>query len=470
MSAQARAEPGSFRDPSGRVFTRDGRVFRCITPAGAEAYQAVAKTGALQKLVDAGLLIDTWEVSAAEAGVDGSGAVIVLEHRPIPFISYPYEWSFSQLKAAALLHLRLQRKALALGVHLSDASAYNVQFIGPRPVFIDALSLVPYEEGAYWDAYTSFCEHFLNPLLLKAKLGVDFHDMYRGALNGIRTTDLDALLPWHKKCAPKMLLHVAMQARMTRAANRARPGTEEALKRAKRRPFSRAALEAMLESLESWIKSLNPPAAADTLWGDYEATLTYSSEEETAKRRIVGEFVQAVKPGMLWDIGCNAGAYSALALESGAKTVVGFDFDEGALECAWRRANDRNLSFLPLRLDAANPSPNQGWDQCERKGITERGPADALVALAVIHHLAIGRNVPLGMVVDWLTRLSPRGLVEFVPIDDPTVKMMLTNRRNIFTDYTPEAFERELSRVATIDGRDVVSRSGRTLYRYSPKA
>jgi ribosomal protein L11 methylase PrmA len=222
----------------------------------------------------------------------------------------------------------------------------------------------------------------------------------------------------------------------------------------------------MLLGLRDWISGLQPKDTGQTVWQNYAENTTYDTDEQKAKKRFVAEFCGKVKPKQLWDIGCNTGDYSEVALQSGAGQVIGFDFDQGALERAYARARAKKLRFLPLYQDGANPSPNQGWANAERKSVISRGGADAMVALAYEHHLAIGRNIPLPGVVDALTSLAPRGVIEFVQKKDPTVQQLLALREDIFADYTPEVFESSLLSKARIVKKETVSAAGRTLYWY----
>lgn len=170
-----------------------------------------------------------------------------------------------------------------------------------------------------------------------------------------------------------------------------------------------------------------------------------------------------MKPRIIWDFGCNTGTYSKVALENGATYAVGFDYDHGALELAFSRASSENLSLLPLFLDIANPSPNQGWNENERKGLSERASSDAVIALAFVHHIVIGRNVPLSEVVNWLTILAPQGVIEFVPKQDPMVQELLALRDDIFYDYTEEKFLEYLSRNSEIVESQTLTQTGRKM-------
>jgi len=352
---------------------------------------------------------------------------------------------------------------LARGVTLSDASAYNIQFVGSRPVFIDVLSFERYEEGAFWTAHRQFCEQFLNPLLLTALRGVPFNAWFRGSLEGIQTVELNRLLSWRDKLSWNVFTQVSLQARLQNAAQSSAQGDLEVVKKGR---LAKAAFRNMLTSLRQWIARLQPPGGQVTTWGDYADNNTYAKDEVTAKRRFIADFAAGARPGLLWDIGCNSGDYSELALSSGAGRVIGFDFDLQALEAAFARAVAQDLPYLPLYLDAANPSPGQGWRGLERKSLGSRAKADGLIALAFIHHMAIGRNIPLDDVIGWLIGLAPEGVIEFVEKDDPTVRRMLQFREDIFEGYGREAFLDAVRARAEIVSEAVVTGDRRLLVWY----
>lgn len=457
------AEPGSFRDPSGHVFLQNDRVFRTVTDRAVADYEFVRDSGVLEEFAAAGRLVESREIDLRLVGAAGEGARHVLEHPRLPYVSFPYEWPFSVLKAAALLHLDLHLDLLERDITLSDASAYNVQFRGARPLFIDVLSLRRYRDGEYWVGHRQFCEQFLNPLLLRALLGVPHNAWYRGSLEGLSASDLARLLPLRSKLSWKVLSHVVLQAKFDRKATLE---PERSIDRVRQGRLSKTAFCGLLTQLRGWIARLQPADTGPTTWSDYAETHSYGSDEEAAKRRFVAEFVQQTKPGLMFDLGCNVGDYAVVALESGARDVIGFDFDQRVLETAFARATSQGLSLLPLFLDAANPSPDQGWQQAERAGFAQRARADALLALAFEHHLAIGRNVPLAQLLPWLTGLASAGVIEFVPKSDPTVQRMLALREDIFTGYDEAAFESCLAKSARIVRDEVVSEHGRRLFWY----
>ena len=449
---------GSFRDPSGYVAHHGDRIFRVLREDAFNAFESLKASGLLAELVAKKWLVPT-DVSTELAIQDV--APRVLEHEPIPFISYPYEWSFELLKRAALFHLDLHLSSLQSGFTLTDATAYNVQFVGTRPIFIDPMSLVSYEEGLMWFGQRQFCEQFLNPLLLTSLLRIPFNAWYRGAVEGISSGDLARMLRSKHKLSWRVWSEVLIPVWLQRSAE-ADPAKVVA---AKQRKLPLNALQFMLRNLRTWIADLRDPFTTETtVWRSYEIENFYLPEEERRKEAFVAEFVRRSRPKTIWDLGCNTGLYSETALRAGARYAVGFDSDHGALNLAVRRSTQGDLNFLPLHMDACNPSPSQGWNQKERAGFSSRGKPDAILALALEHHIAIGRNVPLPMLLDWMVDLADRGVVEFVPKNDGAVQRMLSHREDIFDQYSQAEFEAELLKRAAIGSKEVISASGRTLY------
>lgn len=427
----ATPDPGSFRDPGARVYMSDGAIYRAIMKQGAPAYLAAKDAGLYESLAEKGLLLP-----AREVAVNIDGAAFTLEHPAIPFISYPYEWSFAMHRAAALLHLDLHIEALKEGFTLSDATAYNVQFRGTQPVFIDHMSLRQYREGEIWAGHRQFCSQFLNPLLFWSRLRLTPNHWFRGSLEGIAPEELAPLLSFRDKFSWTVMAHVIAQAKLQRR-HVGKDG--DASVRLKTARLPKQALFGMLSGLRRYIAAMRP-ASQETVWAEYAGATSYSGVEQQAKRAFVEDMVRSTKPGLLFDLGCNTGDYSEAALDAGAGYVVGFDFDHATLDRAYDRFNRGRRPFLPLWMDAANPSPSQGWAQAERKGFGDRARADALVALAFVHHIAVGRNVPLAQVVDWLIGLAPAGVIEFPSKSDAMIQRMLALREDIFVDYTEAEF------------------------------
>jgi hypothetical protein len=444
----------SFRDPAGCVFRRDGVLYRGIRAPGRPHYDALMASGLYRELVDAGLLVSHEEISP---GPDTAGGFSkILRPEEIPFISYPYEWSFSELQDAALATLEIEKRALRSGMTLVDASAYNIQFLRGRPVLIDTLSLRRAEEGKPWTAYRQYCQHFLAPLALMSLKDVRLGQMLRVHLDGIPLDLASALLPWSSRRRPSLFLHLHLHAGSQKRFQ-ARPAPVS-----RGRVGSRALL-GLVDSLESGTRKLGWRASG-TEWADYYEDTNYTSAGFEDKRRAVEEFIAEVRPRTGWDLGGNVGTFSRIAAASGANTVS-FDVDPACIERSYLRVRtDRETRLLPLIADLTNPSPGIGWENRERLTLLERGPADAVLALALIHHLAIGNNVPLDKAAHFFAKAGNALLIEFVPKSDSQVKRLFVTREDIFDSYTQEEFERAFSGPFRIKRRMSVSGSERSLY------
>jgi ribosomal protein L11 methylase PrmA len=453
-------DPGSYRDPAGRVVLKDERVFRAIFEAGREPFEAARSAGVFARSIEQTRLLGMEDVGPGVlTGIDPQPCYVV-EHPRLDFVSYPYEWCFSALRAAALFHLDFQLSLLDDGFTLSDATAYNVQFRNTKPVFIDHLSIIPYSEGQPWVGQRQFAMQFLNPLLLWSRKGIAPNAWYRGSLEGIPPEDLLPLLSWRDKMSFTVLAHVVAQAKLQQRAIKGGSVGE-----AKEQRLTRKGFEGILMGLRHFIAGLSLPASS-TVWGDYDTNNSYDEDKRAAKHAFVGRLASEVQPRQLFDIGCNSGDYSQTALDHGAKSVVGFDFDFGALEAAFARFDKAGAPVLPLWLDATNPSPAQGWASAERKSFGQRAQADSMVALAFIHHLAIARNIPLDMAVDWLISLAPTGIIEFPDKGDAMVRKLLSTREDIFPDYTEEAFIAHVGARARIVEQMRIEGSNRLLLRF----
>jgi ribosomal protein L11 methylase PrmA len=344
---------------------------------------------------------------------------------------------------------------------LRDASAFNVQFTGSGPIFIDHLSFAPYTEGAYWQGHDQFCRQFLNPLLLEARAGVAANAWYRGSPEGLPGGAVYRLLPWSSRLKPGIFLNVALPETLSRRGN----GDDAARVRAQR-PLRRATLLAMLQQLKRLVLQLDIARQA-TAWSGYTESRSYADDALTAKMEFVRASIAQARPAMAWDLGCNTGEFAELALRAGARFVVGFDSDRTAVELAYARARGRNLSFLPLHADLLNPTPALGWRGFERASLMERANADFTLALALVHHLVFHGNVPLEEVVGWVTALAPAGVIEFVPKSDPMVQRLLSLRDDLFPSYSEEVFRAAIRKRAKIAAEMRVPGSARLLVRYA---
>lgn len=445
----------SFRDPSGFLFRRGGRLLRQVNRSYAGCYDRLIDSGLYQALVDAGRLVKHEEVD--EAPLMPDRAYKILAPESIPFISYPYEWSFSQLQDAALLTLDVQSQALESGMSLKDASAYNVQFQDGRPVFIDTLSFENYRDGEPWSAYRQFCQHFLAPLALMSRVDVRLNLLTRVHLDGVPLDLAARLLPRRTRLRPGLGIHIHLHARSQSLF------AEKSVRPLRRARMSLNALKGLIDSLRSTVRKLSWKTGR-TEWSDYYKELSYTDEEFDRKRAIVSEYLDRAAPGSVWDLGANIGRFSRLAADRGIPTVA-FDVDPACVEADYREVVRRGeTKLLPLRLDLTNPSPGLGWAGVERSPLAERGPADLVMALALIHHLAIGNNVPLLNVATYLAQLGRRLIIEFVPKSDPQVARLLVVREDVFGSYSQADFESAFAQRFEIERSDPVQEGGRRLY------
>lgn len=450
----------SFRDPAGFMYRNDNSLLRQVNQSASEDYDTFMDS-LYPVLVERNLLIPHEEVSLDLAY--SSEAYKVLQPQRIPFISYPYEWAFEQLKDAALLTLRIQKIAMKLGFILKDASAYNIQFIGAKPIFIDTLSFARYEQGQAWDAYGQFCQQFLAPLALAAYQDIELMRLLRTYVDGIPLKVASSLLPWTSRFRPGIQIHIHTHARLqTRAQNNAKQGDNS-----KQAHVDKKTVQNIVSDLQALINSLK--WSSDTPWSDYYDGDSYVQIAFEHKKTLVSEYIDAIKPKMVWDMGANTGSFSQL---TGDAITIAWDFDTGAVQEHYRQLKSKSESnILPLMQDLMNPSPNIGWMNSERDGLLKRfEQVDMVMALALIHHIVITNNVPLSDFAKFLQRIAPVAIVEFVPKTDPKVQFMLQNRKDIFPDYTREGFENAFSDCFEILRSDEIPNSQRILYLLKEKS
>ena len=444
----------SFRDPSGFLFSRDGVLYRQVNRKYEQEYARLMESGLYDKLVKAGLLIPHVEVDQSPAESNLADKVIQPEH--VPFISYPYEWSFSQMKDAALATLSIQRRALKLGMSLKDASAYNIQFVRGKATLIDTLSFEMYKEGQPWVAYRQFCQHFLAPLGLMALRDVRLNQLLRVYIDGLPLDLASGLLPSKTRLNFGLLTHIHLHA----SAQKRYSGAEVKSRAA---TMSKQAMTGLIDSLDSAIRNLEWKPGG-TEWGNYYDITNYSDAAFEHKKQLVRGWSAKVKPSLVWDLGANNGVFSRMAGEGGA-FVVSSDMDPTAVEQNYRQVKAENTeNLLPLLLDLTNPSPSIGWANEERDSFAARGPADMVLALALIHHLAISNNVPLLQLADFFAKVGKWLIIEFVSKSDSQVQKLLVSRQDIFPDYTREGFEAAFQQRFRVAEAINVNESERTLY------
>lgn len=448
-------DPGSFKDPDGRIFEYQGNIYRTLSASAAERMRARVADGTLAALIDQGLLIDSELVGASDVGLaDADLGETVMRHARIPVLTYPSEWSFDMLRDAALVTLDLLQQGLERDLMLKDATAFNVAFHDGQMKFFDTLSIDDYTEGAPWDGYAQFCREFLFPLMLTSYRGIEFQPWLRGSLSGIPVRTFARLLSLREKLRGPVVKHVVLQAKLDRSFADTDTEMRSSFKTMK---FSKPMIVANVAGLSKTLRKLSYEAG-DSVWGDYASSHSYSAEDATTKRQFVDQAVNHLSPSTVVDLGGNIGDYSFLVAPK-VDRVLCVDIDPACINTLYRRIRDGGpTNVVPIVGDLLNPTPALGWNLTERRDLFERIRSESFFALALVHHLAIGGNVPLPRVVETLHRIAPSGVVEWVDKQDAMVQRMLRNRTDVFADYTWDVFRTELERrfniVKTVETHD----------------
>jgi hypothetical protein len=466
MCPSVQPDPGSFRDPSSRVFLSDDAVWRGLDAEALGDFEALAGTDFFRDAVAAGQIVGTELASSPPEGLSGDWAG-VLRHERIPVVTYPYEWSFEMLRDAARLQLDLVAGALTVDLVTKDASAYNVQFVGSRPTFIDVGSFERQREGEPWYGYRQFHMHFLLPLMLQAYRGIAFQPLLRADVEGVDPADARRMMSFWNILSPRKkgtLIHVAAQARADRASS-----DRDVKSELKRAGMKKELLVAQIRNLTKLVDRLRLKQTG-TEWSGYSDRSHYTDADLRAKEAFVSSVAAAEHPALAWDLGANDGHFSRLVAEHGAY-VVAADGDHEAIDHLYRALrSEGDTRILPIVLDLADPSPDRGWRSKERLAFTRRSRPELVLALALIHHLVISRNVPMQEFVDFLRDSGGQVVVEFPTRDDPMVQRLLRNKREgIHDDYTVEAFEAALGQRYEIRRREELPSGTRICYHAAPR-
>ncbi len=449
----AHSDPGSFRDPASHIVLDDDRVLRLLDERGLEGWKALSASSFFASAVADGRVI-----AATEVDYDQDDAAGALEHPLLPFISYPYEWTFSMLKDAALLQLELLEEALGDGLTIKDATPYNIQFVDGKPIFIDIGSFEAYTPGEPWIGYRQFTRQFLFPLMLRSWAGLPFQPWLRGSMEGPTASEMKSVLSLSKRMKPAAMMHVSLQARMEERMSGA--AVRNDLKTA---GFNADMILANVHKLKSLVGGLDW-AGSEEGWVDYDSC-THVGRDREAK----GEFLQSAldrhTPDRVLDLGANDGYFSEIARQHGA-IAVAVDGDEPVLDALYRRGTTVSI----VLTDLTNPSPSQGWAEVERPGLIERANPDLVVAYGLIHHLIYTASIPPSAVVQWLRGFDCEVVVEFVSPGDEMVAKLTANKTEaeLHPGRTRPEFEALLaSHFETVDTREL-GEGVRVLYCLSP--
>ena len=460
-NSEAIVNCGSFRDRDGRVYHYQNRVFRGLSQSALKTFRQIEETMFFQNLLKAEKIIATRELKVDDNPLPDNIKkqwAGFLEHDLVAVISYPYEWTFSMLKSAAILQLQLVEQAVSNGYSLKDATPYNVQFVNGKPVFIDIPSFEVLEEGAPWTGYKQFCEMFLFPLLLQVYKGCNFQPFMRASIDGIGIQMAASLFGFRDRFRQGIFTHVWLQSKLDNRYGSSPKNMRSSLKAA---GFKRELILVNVQKLLKLIKNLDWQASGSE-WGDYKDFHNYSDADHTLKENFIREAVKAEKPKTVWDIGCNTGQFSRIAAAE-CEQVIATDIDHVAVE---RFFLDKNTptNILPLVQNVADPSPNWGWRNRERSDLQSRSQPDLVLCLALVHHVVITANIPLAEFIDWLANLTDSLVIEYVSRADEKVKTLLRNKEDKYQDYSREFFENNLNRHYDILKQMEVNNGNRMLY------
>lgn len=440
----------SFRDPSGHIYYEGDKVFRKINKCYIDTYDFFVSSGLYSKLLEEKLIIEHKEIKR-------SSDEIILEVKKVPFISYPYEWSFDEYRDAALLTLKVNLIALDYGMILKDASVYNVQFINSNPIFIDTLSFDIYEEGTPWGAYGQFTRHFIAPLLLMNNVDERINSLMKNYIDGIPLDMAEAILKKRGGFFTKQ--HIIWQNKAIKKHNTDGKNIDTL-----KVSISKQSLININVMMQNQILKMKRKKV-DTEWDSYYDNTNYSVDSDEEKQKLVLGFVSKIKfcNELAIDMGANDGKYSRL-IGKYFKSIISVDIDNNAVNRNYKVAKNNNENILPLVFDFNNPSPSLGFACRERNDFEKRSNVKLVMALALIHHIAISNNVPFTKIAEWFSHMGEYLIIEFVPKNDSQVELLLKTRRDIFDYYTEEDFENCFSEYFNIIDKKKISNSVRTLY------
>jgi hypothetical protein len=444
----------SYRDPSGFMFTSDGVLYRQVNKIFKENFDHFINSGCYDHLVKNKWLIPHIELSE---NLTASGEWYkTLRPEKLNFISYDYEWSFDMLKDAALLTLQLVKECMPFGVMLKDAAPSNIQWKEGRPVFIDTISFEKYDSSKPWIAYRQFCENFLSPLLLMHYRSQPLQTLLLAYPDGIPLAIAKSLLPRKSFFSFYTYLHIHLHSKWSLKKIENTPVSQPM--------FSEKKFSRVIESLQSLVSSLKWKDKPTT-WNNYYQEASQRQDYVERKKELVNSWLNGLSQiKTAADIGANTGEFSRLPAQKNIETIA-TDLDHSAINKLYQKIKqDGEKNILPLVIDIANPSPAGGLNNKERPSFLERTKVDLTFALALIHHLAIGRNIPFDKIATLFASMTKYLIIEFVPKGDEKVKLMLQQKKDIYSNYEKEEFEKIFRNYFDIVNEEPVGTSGRTLY------
>lgn len=451
----------SFRDPSGYMFYDGDVLRRAINPIYFRQYNALKDSGFFKTLIKNKLLIPHTQTTVSDQQ-------IVITPEPIAFITNPYEWSFEQYKHAALHTLKVHKYALSKGFILKDASAYNVTFHKGSPVFIDTLSFDFYEKDTPWRAYKQFITHFFGPLVLASYHGTEIFKMLQTHIDGIPVKLIASLLPGKSKLSSTIYTNIHLLAKMERTHS------EDYKAETKIAKLSIKAQNNIIDNLFDFIKKLS--IKEETEWGNYYDKTNYNDAAFQGKKTLIEDWVTALNPQRLIDIGGNDGTFARTVVTKVPHVIV-TDIDSNAVGYNYKQIQqNKETNMLAFVCDVLQPAPGIGLNNSERNSLVERlqdYSPDVTMALALIHHITLSGNVPFDRSAQFFAAFSKHLILEFPTREDSWVSSLLVRKRefmNHFDFYNQEAFEDGYKHYFDIQKKETVPGTKRVLYLLKNKA
>ena len=448
----SKRHPASFRDPAGFVFEQEGLFYRQVNQSYAPHYDKLMQSGLYADLVKEKKLLSHTETETVVA--DPSRWYKTLLPEQLAFISYPYEWCFNQWKDAALLTLAIAKKSISFGLILKDATPFNIQFIGTDPVWIDTLSFETYDETKPWIAYRQFVECLVAPLLVARHLTPDLQKIMMVYPEGIPLKIVAKLLPLKSRLNLNTLMHIILPSAV--AGNKKAVSNNLPV-------FNKQKLLNIIDNLNAFVESLKT-GNESSVWNNYYEETVLSSEYVEEKMILLKQWMQELPVQTVLDVGTNTGYYAQMTAAAG-KCTIAVDADTACINRLYETAKKNKLTrLLPLTIDITNPTPAIGWGNQERTAFLSRTRTDLCLALALIHHLAIGRNIGFDQMAELFSTIAPWLIIEFIPKSDPKIRLLLENRADIFDDYNEESFSHAFEKQFAIVKRQALTHTGRIMF------
>ena len=308
----------SFRDTvcGGYVFCHQDIIYRCINKSYKANYEHFIASGLYDKLVAENYIVSHCEINELTIfGLEDNDVYKVIKPTQLPYISYPYEWSFNQLKDAALLTLKILLESLKYDMILKDATAFNIQFYKGRPIFIDTLSFEKYEEGNVWQAYSQFCRHFLAPLALIAYCDYRMYNLSINFLDGIPLDYASKLLPLKTifKAGGGLLMHLHLNSKIHQKAVKEDSGNHKQLH------LKKQSLLNLIENLINTVSNIHyNTSKGQSNWNGYYSFTNYDKEAFHTKENLLLEFINKCDSKYkVVDLGANNGHFSRIVSRCG---------------------------------------------------------------------------------------------------------------------------------------------------------